>query len=147
MSGSHLEVKGQNEYRLIELYLVWPSSQPYLIGFPWNMERTFTMMRQRVALKTLACTSNVKVKLTRSKWVLFDRTVSCLACISTMHHSIPKLLGTHVHHHKVSCTRPRPVPQMARSQLEVKSQNENCLIRLYLVRHATQQCIIGIPSY
>ena len=27
----------------------------------------------------------------------------CPACISTMHHRIPKLLGTHVHHDKVTC--------------------------------------------
>ena len=39
----------------------------------------------------------------RSDRVLFDWTVPCQAHISTMHHRIPKLLGTHVQYHKVAC--------------------------------------------
>ena len=29
--------------------------------------------------------------------------IHCLAHISTMHHRIPKLLSTHVHHYKIAC--------------------------------------------
>ena len=55
-------------------------------------------------------TSNVKVKLRtqRSKWVLFDRTVSCPGCILSMHHRISKKLGTIVHHDGVVCRAQDP---------------------------------------
>ena len=50
-------------------------------------------------------TSKFKVTLRgqRSKLVLFNRTVPRPAHTLTMHHRIPRLLGTHVHHDEVTC--------------------------------------------
>ena len=105
------------------------------------------MMRRRIAHNTQACTSNVKVTLRgqRSKLELFDRSVPCPACISTMHHRIYKKLGTNVHHGwgGVLRTRPRPELKMSRSHLHVKGWNEYYLKGMYLVRLTFQPCIIG----
>ena len=102
MSRSHLEVKGQNEYYLIGLYLVRLTFQPCIIGFQRNLAQTFTMLRRRVTHKTQACTTNVKVTLR-------GQNENCLIWLylvlptSIMHHRIPKLLGTHVYHDEVTC--------------------------------------------
>ena len=60
-------------------------------SFPRNLAQTFTMMRRRVVLKTHACNPNLRLHL------------EVKGQISTMHHGIPKLLGTHVHHDEVAC--------------------------------------------
>ena len=145
MSRSHLEVKGQNQNCLIGLYLVWPASQPCIIGFPCYWAHMFTMMRWHVAHKTQACTSKFKVTLRgrnekpcitefpsywahmftmmrwhvahktqacnwkvqvtltgqRSKWEMFDRTVSKMNAVhccflSTNTHTIHNVLSSSI---------------------------------------------------
>ena len=95
MSRSHLEVKGQNEYYLIELYLVRPAFQPCIIGFQRNLAQMFTRPvpeRSR---------SHLEVK-GQNEYCLIG--LPCPVRISTMRLRILKLLDTHVRHDEVACT-------------------------------------------
>ena len=65
----------------------------------------------------------------------------CQVHISTMHHRILKLLGTHVHHDEVACT--------SKVKVMVKGINEYCLIGLPIGRSVgshilSQGAVLGV---
>ena len=173
MSRSHLEVKGQNDYCLIG------SPCPAGIStmhhrFQRNLAQTFTMMKRLLAHKTQAYPSNVKVTLRgQNEYCLIK--LPCPAHISTMHHRIPKLLGTHVHlkcqghtqmsklvlfdrtvpcptriltmHHRISMKLGTNIHY---DEAACRSQDPGLSLKCQnenFVRTASQPCIIGFPNY